>query len=150
MKKFRFTLDKMRGYTQQLLDEEKNILARLKQVQFEIEARIENLENSFADISLELQEDERNGIEASALMGYNLQMTNIRNQLKELRIELKKAIRDVDKQLEKVVAASKEVSKLDKLEEKQLEEYQKTVAKGEEIFIDEFVSSDIIRRDVFQ
>ena len=146
MKKFQFTLDKMRSYTEQILDEEKNTLSVLKQVQFQIEFKIARLEKSFADISLELREDERKGIEAALLRGYNLQLTSIRNQLKELRFELKKATREVEKQMEKVVAASKEVSKLDKLEEKQYEEYQKTVAKTEELFIDEFVSSDLIRK----
>ena len=47
-----------------------------------------------------------------------------------------------------VLAASQEVSKLDKLEERQLEEYKKDAAKEEELFISELVSSDSIRKQI--
>ena len=40
-----------------------------------------------------------------------------------------------------VVQATQEVSKLDKLQDKQLEEYRKMVMKAEELEIEEFVSS---------
>ena len=41
--------------------------------------------------------------------------------------------------------ATQEVSKLEKLQEKQLEAYRKGVAKAEELFIEEFVSAKMIR-----
>ena len=146
MKRFRFSLDKMRSYAEQVLDDEKNTLAALKQVQFQIEDRIGRLEWSFRGISRQMRDDEAQGIPAAKLRGYDLQLTNIRNQQKELTIELEKVKKSADEQTARVVAASKEVSKLDKLEGKQFEQYQKEVAKAEEIFIDEFISSDSIRK----
>ena len=47
----------------------------------------------------------------------------------------------IEKQLGVVVEATKEVSSLEKLEEKQLEEYKKDLQKAEETFISEYVSN---------
>ena len=47
--------------------------------------------------------------------------------------------------MEKVVAAKQEVSKLDKLEERQREEYRHQVSKAEEDSFDEFVSQNLVR-----
>ena len=48
---------------------------------------------------------------------------------------------EVKRQVQVVVQATQEVSKLDKLQDKQLEEYRKMVMKAEELEIEEFVSS---------
>ena len=148
MKKFKFSLDKMRNYRDQLLDEEKNRLAQLKQIQFGIEQKIHELEFSFYELSQEMKTEQEKGTYISKLRTYDSQLTNVRHQLNQLSLDLSKAQENVDRQMTVVVSASQEVSKLDKLEEKQLEEYQKDVAKAEEALIDEFVSSDSIRKQI--
>ena len=46
-----------------------------------------------------------------------------------------------EKKREAVVEAKKETSSIEKLKEKKLDAYQKAVAKSEELFIEEFVST---------
>ena len=77
---------------------------------------------------------------------YEYEKDSIRNQLKQLRIEQKRAEIEVDRQVKVVVAASQEVAGLDKLKEKQLEEYQHQVAKADEDFISEYISGKLIRQ----
>lgn len=146
MKKFTFSLSKMRNYRDQLLDAEKSLLANLKHARDEIERRIISLESDFERLSAEMQEKQAEGIRMHELQKYNFQLDSIRYQVKELRVELEKAQEKVDHQMEQVILASQEVSKLEKLEDRQLEEYNKEAAKAEEKFIDELVSSESIRK----
>lgn len=148
MKKFRFTLDRMKGYQEQILEEEKNTLGRLNHTRQQIELKIHSLEEDFRRISRELLREEEAGIQGAALRGYHLQLENIRQQLKQLAQELAQAQQAVDDQMDVVLRASQEVSKLDKLEERQLEEYKKGVAKEEELFIEELVSSKSVREQL--
>ena len=48
---------------------------------------------------------------------------------------------EIENQLQKVIDATKEVSKLEKLEEKQLEEYRYAAQKEQEQIIEEFVTN---------
>ena len=59
--------------------------------------------------------------------------------MKRHQIMLKE--REIERQLEVVVEATKEVSKLEKLEEQQIEEYKAAEQKETEAFIEEFVSN---------
>lgn len=86
------------------------------------------------------QEQER-GITAFQLLSYESQRTNIRRQIEQLKKEQALAKLEVKRQVQVVVQATQEVSKLDKLQDKQLEEYRKMVMKAEELEIEEFVSS---------
>ena len=70
---------------------------------------------------------------------------NLRLQIQDQEAALAKAEAQVGRQMEKVVAANQEVSKLDKLEERQREEYRHQVSKAEEDRIDEFVSQNLVR-----
>jgi flagellar FliJ protein len=72
-------------------------------------------------------------------------MDNVRLQIQDLEKALVKAEQRVEKQMDVVVEANKEVTKLDKLEEKQREEYRHQVSKAEEDRIDEFVSQNLTR-----
>ena len=54
---------------------------------------------------------------------------------------------EVQLQLQKVVDATKEVSKIEKLEEKQIEQYKYEEQKESEQFIEEFVSNSTFREN---
>jgi flagellar FliJ protein len=146
MKKFTFTLNRLLSYRERLLDEEKNRLGQLRLNQMQIEARIAELKAAFARLSRELVEEQAAGIPAFRLRSYNLKLTSLRGQLDQLRRDLARATAAVERQMTVVVEASREVSKLEKLEEKQLEVYMEDVRKAEAIELDEFVSSDTIRK----
>ena len=64
---------------------------------------------------------------------------SLRMQIKELENSIEEMEKKVQRQLGVVIDATKEVSSLEKLEEKQLEEYKFKVQKAEEQFISEYV-----------
>ena len=141
MKKFKFTLGRMLDYKDQLLDEEKNKLALLRKKKQEIDDHIESLLRELDKISVTMRQEQERGITAFQLLTYESQRTNIRRQIEQLKKEQALAKLEVKRQVQVVVQATQEVSKLDKLQDKQLEEYRKMVMKAEELEIEEFVSS---------
>ena len=141
MKKFKFTLGRMLDYKDQLLDEEKNKLALLRKKKQEIDDHIESLLRELDKISVTMRQEQERGITAFQLLSYESQRTNIRLQIEQLKKEQALAKLEVKRQVQVVVQATQEVSKLDKLQDKQLEEYRKMVMKAEELEIEEFVSS---------
>ena len=141
MKKFKFTLGRMLDYKDQLLDEEKNKLALLRKKKQEIDDHIESLLRELDKISVSMRQEQERGITAFQLLSYESQRTNIRRQIEQLKKEQALAKLEVKRQVQVVVQATQEVSKLDKLQDKQLEEYRKMVMKAEEREIEEFVSS---------
>lgn len=144
MKKFQFTLSRTLDYREQILTEEKNTLAVLQSRLNKIEQRISFLEGEFLRISQEMTQKQNEGISVFLLVAYDGQRTNIRRQLEQLNLDLSEAEKEVGEQIDVVVQASQEVSKLDKLREKQLEEYKKAVAAAEELEIEEFISSRMV------
>ncbi len=145
MKKFEFSLRHMRDYRERLLDEEKGTLQRRKAERDQIENDIARLEGDFAALSRKMQEKAEKGTTVIELRKLSAQMDNVRLQIQDLEKALVKAEQRVDKQMDVVVEANKEVTKLDKLEEKQREEYRHQVSKAEEDRIDEFVSQNLTR-----
>ena len=70
---------------------------------------------------------------------------SLRMQIKELENSIEEMEKKVQRQLGVVIDATKEVSSLEKLEEKQLEEYKFKVQKAEEQFISEYVMNSTYR-----
>ena len=62
-------------------------------------------------------------------------------EIEEARERLRELQKQAEKKREQVVEAKKETSSIEKLREKKLENYNKTVQKGEEALIDEFVTT---------
>ena len=128
MKSFQFSLARMRSYKEQVLEKEKTALRQLQAEKAKIEVDIENLENH-RKIREEEFKNSKSGLMANELMLYKFHAENTRLQLNNLYEELKRAEARVDAQIKVVVNASQEVSGLDKLREKQLEEYRYLEAK---------------------
>ncbi len=139
MKRFEFSLNKLMGYKKQVLDREKNDLAHLRRQQqqmldekSELEARLTYSNNEFC---------QKSGVGMTVLQitMFKSYHQSLSQQIKELEASIEKMEEKVQKQLGVVIEATKEVSSLEKLEEKQLEEYNFMVAKQEEQFISEYV-----------
>jgi len=128
VKSFQFSLARMRSYKEQVLEKEKTTLRHLQAEKTRIEMEIENLESHRKNREEEFK-NSKNGLMASDLMLYKFHSENTRLQLNNLYEELKRAEQRIDAQIKVVVGASQEVSGLDKLEEKQLEEYRYLEAK---------------------
>ena len=146
MKRFQFTLSKLLSFKEQVLKREKNDLANLRlQQQQAIDEKnrlILRVQELSAAYTLRVSE----GMTPQRIV---LEKAYINQLLEQIRM-LEKSIvflgERIEKQLGVVVEATKEVSSLEKLQEKQLEAYTKAVQKEEEIFISEYVSNSAFYR----
>ena len=142
MKKFQFSLDHVRDYRDRLLDEATGKLQRLQAERDQLEQQINQLKTDFAQVSEEMRKAQAEGITALEQRGFSMQLESIR----ELTEQLEAAKARVEQQTRVVVAANQEVSKLDKLRDRQYEDWQAGVRKAEEERIEELVSQSHIRK----
>ena len=148
MKKFQFSLSHMREYKDRILDEELGVLQRLKGERDQIQQKIDNLNREFQSISFQMLKAQEKGSNIMEIRGYNVQLTNIRMQVQDLESALQRAAKKVFDQTQVVVAANQEVSKLDKLQDRQYEAYRQHMQKEEELRIEELVTLGLSRQNV--
>lgn len=127
------------GYKKQVLDREKNSLAHLRMQQQQMQEEKEKLEAKLRHSADEFRELSGKGITVMQITMFKSYHQSLRMQIKELENSIEEMEKKVQKQLGVVIDATKEVSSLEKLEEKQLEEYKFKVQKAEEQFISEYV-----------
>ena len=138
----------MREYKDRILDEELGVLQRLKGERDQIQRQIDSLNQDFQDISLQMRKAQEKGSTIMEVRGYNVQLINIRMQLRDLESVLQRAAQKVFDQTRVVVAANQEVSKLDKLQDRQYEAYRQHMQKEEELRIEELVTLGLSRQNV--
>lgn len=148
MKKFHFTLDKMLRYKDSMLQEEKNKLMQIRAEKNSVDTQIEQAQENMGRLDQERTEKAVKGISVIEMRSYAYNIDNTRRHLKALAQEQEKLARLVEKQLAVVVERTQEVSGLEKLRDKQLEEYNESVMKEEELTVMELVSSKYIREQV--
>lgn len=146
MKKFVFSLERMLNYQNQNLDKEMGILGRLTAVRDDLETRARNMEGTISGIREEMARQESEGTTVFLLKASFSVLESARNRLKELHEELALAQTRVEKQQRIVQEASREVKKLEKLKETQIEEYRRGEAKEQQETIAEHVAGDFVRR----
>ncbi len=141
MKKFKFSLETVLSYKDQILDalkiEHGVILAEIRAQEEVLEATWRR----YRDYDEEFREQKMNGISALDAMMYE---SALRAQELEIRRETEKleALKvKEEKKRSEVVEAKKDTASLEKLKEKKLDNYNKTIQKGEEQMIEEFVST---------
>lgn len=148
MKKFEFTMHKVLDLKNTVLDEEKNRLAQLQAAVRLLEEQKARFEQACRELEEEMRTAQAEGITIAELLGYNARKNNLHMQLKELEGRLEKARERADVQLQKVIEASREVSKLEKVEERQYENYRDMVKKAETALIEELVVTNISYRSL--
>ena len=141
MKKFRFSLETVLEYKQQVLDslqaEHGAILAQVRQQ----EELIEELEAEYRHMSGEFNRRKLEGLSILDAIKYEQVLRAMEREIEEARERLRELQKQAEKKREQVVEAKKDTSSIEKLREKKLENYNKTVQKGEEALIDEFVTT---------
>lgn len=147
MKKFQFSLQKLKDFRDSELDRQKNALATLQAELRRIEEAKQVVIDTVAVQSEQLERVCRLGSTASDIAMRKRYIVTLQQEihLKEFQIQQKKA--EIEKQLAVVVEATKDVRTLEKLEEKQLEEYNAAAGKENELFIEEFVSGQAVRQN---
>lgn len=147
MKKFNFPLEKVLRFRTSLLDEEKNRLAELRRDAAETESRIEDCRCQIAQSDLKLKETAMRGTDIMQLQMLNYQIDSARRMISELERTLRMQRALVERQLEVVLEATKDVNGLERLRDKQREEYNEAVRKEDDLTISELVSSQYVRGD---
>ena len=137
----------MRDYKDLVLDEERGVLAQLNAKRNALQQQIDALQQRFRELSIELKDAQQQGTTIQKIRSYGVQLENIRLQLADLRVLLLAAEQEVEKQMAVVLAANQEVSKLDKLHDKQYEIYQKEVQKVQERQVEELISMEVGRKN---
>lgn len=141
MKKFRFSLETVLDYKQQVLatlqTEHGAILAQIRAQ----EQHIEELEAAYRHLNHEFTRRKLAGIAILDAMKYEQYLRSSERQIQEAYQHLDHLHRQEEAKREQVVEAKKETSSIEKLREKKLDAYHKAEAKSEEAFIEEFVST---------
>lgn len=139
MKKFKFSLETVLSYKDQVLNALKNEHGVLLAAVREQEAVLEAAWRRYRDYNEEFCEQKLNGISAldammyqSALRAQELEIQKQTEKLEALRAQ-------EERKRNEVVEAKKETASLEKLRERKLESYNKEVQKSEEQKIEEFV-----------
>lgn len=148
MKKFQFTLQKLMDFREQELDRQKNALAVLQGDLKKIQDRREELVAQVVQYSNDLVAAGSAGVSAAEMAMRKRYIVTLQQEIHECEQRAVLKQQEIDKQLSVVVDATKDVKTLEKLEEKQLEEYKAAEGKENELFIEEFVSGGAVRRAI--
>lgn len=148
MKKFQFTLQKLMDFREQELDRQKNALAVLQGDLKKIQDRREELVAQVVRYSNDLVAAGSAGVSVAEMAMRKRYIVTLQQEIHECEQRAVLKQQEIDKQLSVVVDATKDVKTLEKLEEKQLEEYKAAEGKENELFIEEFVSGGAVRRAI--
>lgn len=143
MKKFNFTLQSLKRYNDQVLSGEKSVLGRLRAELAEQQALLDEKTAEYEQSIIKLNALVSGGTTAMRLSLHKKYVSSLQQDIYRIKAQMAQKREEIEIQLEKVVEATKEVSKLEKLEEKQLEEYRYAAQKEEELRIEEFVSNGV-------
>ena len=141
MKKFKFSLDSVLSYKQQVLEslqgEHAVILAQVR----EQEGVLERTWQDYRDCDAEYRQRKAEGITITDAMVYQNGLRVLERDIQRESDRLEELRRKEEKKRQEVVDAKIDTSSIEKLKEKKLDLYNKEAAKNEEVLIDEFVSS---------
>ena len=148
MKKFKFSLDSVLAYKQQVLDalkgEHAAILAQVRAQEEVLEA----VRQEYRLCNEEYCQRKAEGMTIADALFYQNGLRVLENDIQRETDRLEELRRQEDAKRQEVVDAKIDTSSIEKLREKKLDLYNKEVAKGEEVLIDEFVSSARARANI--
>lgn len=141
MKKFKFSLDTVLSYKQQVLGvlqgEHAQAVAKVRAQ----EALLESLWQEYRECNEEYRQRASEGLPITEALMYQSALRASELEIQRETKHLKELEAEAEKRREAMVEAKKETSSIEKLREKKLDAYHKAEAKSEELFIEEFVSS---------
>ena len=141
MKKFKFSLDSVLSYKQQVLDALKGEHAAILMRVREQEERLEAVWQEYRGYDAEYTRRKAEGITISDAMIYQGGLRALERDIQRETDRLEELRKQEEAKRQEVIDAKSDTSSLEKLKEKKLDLYNKAVQKSEENLIDEFVSS---------
>lgn len=143
MRRFEFSLDRVLGYKNQMLDREKNELARLRMVKNQMDEELEELLEEFQVVNHKMTVESQRGVTVLKLKGFQFQLDCLRDDMEQLNEKRRDQDVLIDEQLGVVLELSQSVSGLDKLKDHQKEEFARYEAKVNETEISEFITGKL-------
>ena len=141
MKKFRFGLDSVLDYRQQVLDGLQGEYAKALERVRQQEARKEAVELQYAQVNQEFRERAAEGISIADAMSYETGLRVLERDIARETKRLEELQQAAEVKRRQVMQAHVDTRILERLKEKKLQNYQKDMQKSEEQFIDELVSA---------
>lgn len=140
MKKFSFSLEKVLDFKQQTLEIMKSELASLQLKLHAMDDQIKKMDAQFSAFNLQMQTEMQEGLSSKEIAVYKTYLSTLNSKTQKLK-RMRKQLSDVtDKKKQEVLAAKSSISGLEKLKDKQWDEYNRATQKLQESAIEEFVS----------
>lgn len=141
MKKFVFTLEKVLNFKNQTLEVLKNELSALQRELEKLIQKINELEDVFTSTNQTLVHQMQNGVGSSEVTVYKVYLSDINAHIKQKLEEKHQLELKIAKKQTEVIGMNIEIASLDKLKEKQYEDYCKAEQNAAEIELNEFINN---------
>ena len=141
MKKFKFSLDTVLSYKQQVLEALQGEHALALAAVREQETLLEDLWQEYREYNAEYRRRAEEGLPLTEALMYQNGLRAAEQEIQRETRRLEELQAEEEKKREAVVEAKKDTSSIEKLKEKKLDAYRRAEAKSEETFIEEFVST---------
>ena len=141
MKKFRFSLETVLDYKQQVLESLQIEHAAIQAKVRAQEERLRGLEEQHWELDAEFSQRKLEGIAILDAMKYAQYLRATERAIEEAEAVLEDLREQEEAKRSEVVEAKKETSSIEKLRERKLDGYNKALRKSEEAMIDELVST---------
>lgn len=145
MKQFAFTLEKVLRFKKETLDLLKNELQQLRFRQREIENAMVEISEAFRGSNRALTENMKTGMGPQSIAVYKKYFGELNRRNKVLQEQREKAVLAVAAKQKEVVQMNSDISGLERIREKQLQEYLAKDRREQEQFIEEFVGRADVR-----
>lgn len=146
MKRFEFTLNRILDYRQSLLEKEKNALFGIFTERNITGALIDDLKRQYSAVSGELLTITQVGTTIAEIQRLDMQLQACSRKLKERQQELARIEQRIEIQREVVKEVSQQVTGMEKLRDKQRDDYDYESRKEEEERIAELISTKVARQ----
>ncbi len=141
MKKFKFSLDTVLSYKQQVLEALQGEHALALAAVRAQEELLEDLWQGYRDYNAEYRQRAEEGLPLTEALMYQNGLRAAEQEIQRETRRLEELQAEEEKKREAVVEAKKDTSSIENLKEKKLDAYRRAEAKSEETFIEEFVST---------
>ena len=138
MKRFKYSLENVLHYKEQILDsikaEHGTLLAQIRKK----EAEIQELENKLVSAQNKMDDLKKQDVQIKDL--YGMYISEMEDQIRKKQEQLKLLQQQEEKKKVQVIAAKIDTSRYEKLKDRRQNEYEKAAKKAQELFIEEFAS----------
>lgn len=140
MKRFKYSLENVLHYKEQILDsinaEHGILLAQIRKK----EAEIQELENELLSVQDKMDDLKKQDVQIKDICLYGMYISEMEDQIRKKQEQLKLLQQQEEKKKVQVIAAKIDTSRYEKLKDRRQNEYEKAAKKAQELFIEEFAS----------